>query len=177
MGDGALSQDDIDDLLGGGFDDMMAPPEAASDEAGKEQALADSGSSPAASPADGVFDDLDSLIGGGDAAPSAQQAPAPSQKAPAQAAGSSSIDIQSQGNLPILVNVFLNLHVELGKKSLMIKDILVLGEGSIIELDKAAGEPVDILANSRALARGEVVVVDEQFGVRVTEMVDPLKID
>ena len=54
-----------------------------------------------------------------------------------------------------------------------IKDILGLGEGSIIELDKLAGEPVDLLVNGKLIAKGEVVVIDENFGVRVTDIVSP----
>ena len=55
-----------------------------------------------------------------------------------------------------------------------IKEILNLGPGKIIELDKLAGEPVDLLVNGKLLAKGEVVVVDENFGVRITELIDPL---
>lgn len=65
----------------------------------------------------------------------------------------------------------LDLSVELGRTTLLIRDILELGTGSIIELDRVAGEPVDLLANGRLIARGEVVVVDECFAVRVTEVV------
>jgi flagellar motor switch protein FliN/FliY len=61
----------------------------------------------------------------------------------------------------------------LGKTSLPVKDILSLGEGSILELDKLAGEPVDIKANGVLIAKGEVVVIDENFGVRVTEIMNP----
>ena len=57
----------------------------------------------------------------------------------------------------------------------LIKDILTIGEGTIIELDKLAGEPVDILVNHKLIAKGEVVVIDENFGVRVTEIVSPLE--
>jgi flagellar motor switch protein FliN/FliY len=168
MGDGALSQDDIDNLLSGGFDDMAASGTEKTDSSAQENSAPPSDSSQT------IFDDLDALIGGGESKGSSAQPTAKKAKAKPQVS-SGAMDINKQGNLPILTNVFINLHVELGKKTLMIKDILVLGEGSIIELDKAAGEPVDILANNRPLARGEVVVVDEQFGVRVTEMVDPLK--
>jgi flagellar motor switch protein FliN/FliY len=65
------------------------------------------------------------------------------------------------------------LTVELGRTKMYIKDILGLGEGSIIELDKLAGEPVDLLVNGKLIAKGEVVVIDENFGVRVTDIVSP----
>lgn len=73
-------------------------------------------------------------------------------------------------NLDILLDIPLQVTVELGKTSRTVKDILELGTGSIIELDKLAGEPVDILVNNRLIAKGEVVVIDENFGVRVTDI-------
>ncbi|WP_062110408.1 flagellar motor switch phosphatase FliY [Bacillus niameyensis] len=74
-------------------------------------------------------------------------------------------------NLNMLLDIPLQVTVELGKTSRSVKDILELGSGSVIELDKLAGEPVDILVNSRLIAKGEVVVIDENFGVRVTDIV------
>ncbi len=65
----------------------------------------------------------------------------------------------------------LEVTVELGRTRLLIRDILDLGTGSIIELDKIAGEPVDLFANGLLLARGEVVVIEDNFGVRVTEII------
>lgn len=77
------------------------------------------------------------------------------------------------GNITLLMDVPLTLTVELGRTRQFVKDILGLGEGSIIELDKLAGEPVDLLVNGKLIARGEVVVIDENFGVRVTDIVSP----
>ena len=79
-----------------------------------------------------------------------------------------------KSNIDRLMDVGLNLSVELGRKDMQIKEILNLGPGKIIELDKLAGEPVDLLVNGRLLAKGEVVVVDENFGVRITELIDPV---
>jgi flagellar motor switch protein FliN/FliY len=76
-------------------------------------------------------------------------------------------------NLNLLMDVQMSLTVELGRTKMYIKDILGLGEGSIIELDKLAGEPVDLLVNGKLIAKGEVVVIDENFGVRVTDIVSP----
>jgi len=76
-------------------------------------------------------------------------------------------------NINRLLDVNLNLSVELGRKRMQIKEILDLGPGKIIELDKLAGEPVDLLVNGKLLAKGEVVVVDENFGVRITDLADP----
>jgi len=76
----------------------------------------------------------------------------------------------SKDNIDRLMDIGLNLSVELGRKDMKIKEILNLGPGKIIELDKLAGEPVDLLVNGELLAKGEVVVVDENFGVRITEL-------
>lgn len=76
-------------------------------------------------------------------------------------------------NYELLLDVQMILTVELGRTKKYVKEILNLGEGSIIELDKLAGEPVDLLVNGKLIARGEVVVIDENFGVRVTDIVAP----
>ena len=80
-----------------------------------------------------------------------------------------------QGNIGLLMDVFMEMTVELGRTRKLIKEILGMGEGTIIELDKLAGEPVDILVNHKLIAKGEVVVIDENFGVRVTEIVSPME--
>ena len=80
---------------------------------------------------------------------------------------------REQGNIGLLMDVFMEMTVELGRTRKLIKEILTMGEGTIIELDKLAGEPVDILVNHKLIAKGEVVVIDENFGVRVTEIVSP----
>ena len=74
-------------------------------------------------------------------------------------------------NLDLLMDVTLPISIELGRTSMNIQEILNLGPGSIVELDKLAGEPVDLLVNNKIVARGEVVVLDENFGIRVTSLV------
>lgn len=74
-------------------------------------------------------------------------------------------------NLDLLLDVQMTVTVELGRTRKYIREILLLGEGSILELDKLAGEPVDLLVNGKLIAKGEVVVIDENFGVRVTDIV------
>ena len=71
-----------------------------------------------------------------------------------------------------LQDVPMQVTVELGRTTLLIKEVLSLGEGSVVELDKLAGEPVDLLVNGKKFALGEVVVIDENFGVRITEILD-----
>jgi flagellar motor switch protein FliN/FliY len=82
---------------------------------------------------------------------------------------------QETGNIGLIMDVFMEMTVELGRTRKLIKEILGMGEGTIIELDKLAGEPVDILVNHKLIAKGEVVVIDENFGVRVTEIVSPME--
>lgn len=78
-------------------------------------------------------------------------------------------------NISLIMDVPLQVTVELGRTHKLIKDILEFGPGSIIELDKLAGEPVDILVNGKNVAKGEVVVIDESFGVRITDIIHPSK--
>lgn len=74
-------------------------------------------------------------------------------------------------NLDIIMDIEIEVSVELGRTYMKIKDVLALGEGSVIELDKLVGEPMEIYANDKLIARGEVVVIDEDFGIRITEIV------
>lgn len=76
-------------------------------------------------------------------------------------------------SLGLLADVELELTVELGQTRRNIKDILAMGPGSVMELDRHAGETVDILVNGRLVARGEVVVIGENYGVRITELINP----
>lgn len=105
-----------------------------------------------------------------------QRQMAPGREANVQPAAFSSFEAPSlneneQRNLDLLMDIPLEVTVELGRTKRSIKEILELGQGSIVELDKLAGEPVDILVNQRLIAKGEVVVIDENFGVRVTDIV------
>lgn len=76
-------------------------------------------------------------------------------------------------NLQLLMDIQLNLHVELGRSRLSIKEVLELTRGSVIELDRLAGEPVDLYANGKLIAKGEVVVIEDNFGLRVTTIIAP----
>jgi flagellar motor switch protein FliN/FliY len=75
--------------------------------------------------------------------------------------------------IDLLLDVPLELSVELGRTRMSIQELLALGPGSVIELDKVAGEPLDILVNDRLVARGEAVVVNDKFGIRITDIVSP----
>lgn len=78
-------------------------------------------------------------------------------------------------NIDLIMDVPLQVTVELGRTKKLIRDILELAPGSVVELDKLAGEPVDILVNGKLIAKGEVVVIDENFGVRITDIISPLE--
>ena len=77
--------------------------------------------------------------------------------------------------LDFILDIPLEISVELGKARMVINDLLQLGQGSVIELMKLAGEPLEIFVNGKLVARGEVVVVNEKFGVRVTDIVSPME--
>jgi flagellar motor switch protein FliN/FliY len=77
--------------------------------------------------------------------------------------------------IEFLLDIPLTFKVELGRKRMLIKDLLQLGQGSVVELDKLAGEPMEILVNDKLIARGEVVVVNEKFGIRVTDILSPVE--
>ncbi|MHB8170468.1 MAG: flagellar motor switch phosphatase FliY [Thermincolia bacterium] len=80
-----------------------------------------------------------------------------------------------QGNINLIMDVPLQVTVELGKTRKTIREILALAPGAVVELDKLAGEPVDLLVNGKLLAKGEVVVIDENFGIRITDIVSPME--
>ena len=77
--------------------------------------------------------------------------------------------------LDLILDIPLTVTVELGRSKMLINDLLQLGEGSVIELTKLVGEPLEVLINSKLVARGEVVVVNEKFGVRLTSIVTPVE--
>ena len=81
----------------------------------------------------------------------------------------------SAENLRVLENVEVQMTVEVGNTEIKIRDLLRLNEGAVIELDRLAGDPLDILVNGTMIAKGEIVMVGERFGVRFTEIVDPEK--
>jgi flagellar motor switch protein FliN/FliY len=122
-------------------------------------------------------DDIAELIGAGEAVASRSRTPVvhepliedvtfaelPAVHAP----------IEQQAEIDLLLDVPLQITVELGQAKRTIRELLELGQGSILHLTRHAGEPVDVLVNGQHIARGEVVVIDENFGIRVTEVVSP----
>jgi flagellar motor switch protein FliN len=82
---------------------------------------------------------------------------------------------KSMKDLDFLLDIPLEISVELGRTKILINDLLQLGQGSVIELTKLAGEPLEILINHKLIARGEAVVVNEKFGVRITDIISPME--
>jgi flagellar motor switch protein FliN/FliY len=102
----------------------------------------------------------------------ATSAPAPAPPTTAAPIGSPVGSAPSPRGLELLHGVIMDVTVELGRTRMSVRDLLALTPGTVLELDRAAGSPADLLVNGRLIARGEVVVVDEDFGLRVTEIVD-----
>ncbi len=103
--------------------------------------------------------------------PSASSAGKPEDSA----AGGESPAAEGPVNMEFLLDIPLEITVELGRTKMLINDMLKLGQGSVIELSKLAGESLEILANQKPIARGEVVVVNEKYGVRLTEVISPME--
>lgn len=80
---------------------------------------------------------------------------------------------EEPSGIELLMDIPLEISVELGRVKMLVKDVVELGTGSIVEIDKSAGEPVDVMVNGRVVAKGEVVVIEDNFGVRITEILTP----
>lgn len=99
--------------------------------------------------------------------------PEPAQQADFEELDSTGKDGSKEKDIEFLLDIPLEVTVKLGQSRMIIKDLLSLTQGSVIELDKLAGEPMDIFVNDKMIARGEVVVVNEKFGVRLTDILSP----
>jgi flagellar motor switch protein FliN/FliY len=78
-------------------------------------------------------------------------------------------------NLDFILDIPLEVSIELGRAKMLVAELLQLGQGSVIELTKLAGEPLEVLVNQKLVARGEVVVVNEKFGIRLTDIISPME--
>ena len=104
----------------------------------------------------------------------AQEAAAKEQNAEASSSSQApQLNTSHDQNLNRILDIPLVLSAQLGNTRMLIKDLLQLGPGSIVELDKLAGEPLEVLVNERLVARGEVVMVNEKFGIRLTDVISP----
>ena len=109
-----------------------------------------------------ALDDIDDIE-----APGEEGGDAVDQPAPTTGGETKSLDL--------ILDIPLTVAVELGRSKMLINDLLQLGQGSVIELTKLVGEPLEVLVNQKLVARGEVVVVNEKFGVRLTDIVSPME--
>jgi flagellar motor switch protein FliN/FliY len=82
---------------------------------------------------------------------------------------------QQPANLDFILDIPLNITVQLGQTKMLIHDLLKLGQGSVIELNKPAGDTLEILANNRLIAKGDVVVMNDKYGIRLTEVISPVE--
>ena len=89
--------------------------------------------------------------------------------------GAGMLSNEETQNLDLILDIPLTVTVELGRSKMLINDLLQLGQGSVIELTKLVGEPLEVLVNNKLVARGEVVVVNDKFGVRLTDIVSPME--
>ncbi len=102
-------------------------------------------------------------------------APGGSPAAPTPGAPASASKASPMQSLDFILDIPLKVTVELGRSKMAIRDILQLAQGSVIELSKFAGEPLEVLVNEKLIARGEVVVVNEKFGIRLTDIISPVE--
>lgn len=105
------------------------------------------------------------------AEPTAQSTPNAADYQPAPLTAHGAVATPSSSPLTLLHDVEMNVTVELGRTTMPIRDLLSLQPGMVVEIDRAAGAPIDVLVNGRRIACGEVVVIDEEFGIRITEIV------
>ena len=102
-----------------------------------------------------------------------ESAAMPESDAPQKSKPDGAADRKPTGNMEFLLDIPLEISVELGRTKILINELLKLGQGSVLELSKLAGETLEILANRKLIARGEVVVVNEKYGIRLTEIISP----
>ncbi|MCB1142056.1 MAG: flagellar motor switch protein FliN [Leptospiraceae bacterium] len=156
MADGSLSQDEIDALLGGGF----------GDESGDSGGGGDLGMSGSDGDLDGPSSDaIAAALGQGFSPPP----PPPRTNSPKPVSGANS------SNLNLLMDVTMSLTVELGRTNMLIKDVLTITEGAVVELDKNVGEDVDILANGKLIGRGKIIVLDDYYAIQITHIINPME--
>ena len=138
----------------------------------EEQALADEWAAALTESGDAGQDDIDAML----AQSGAAAAPAP-PRAPMEEFGSmprSNLPVNMDGpNLDVILDIPVSISMEVGNTDITIRNLLQLNQGSVIELDRLAGEPLDVLVNGTLIAHGEVVVVNEKFGIRLTDVISP----
>jgi flagellar motor switch protein FliN/FliY len=154
-GGGELSQDDIDRLMGG---DADQPGKKGAKESGQDQ----------------LAEEWAKALEAGEEIEEGKPLGRPAEK-PQFEELHETISPAHPAELDFILDIPLEVTVEMGRTRMLINDLLQLGQGSVIELNRLAGEPLDILVNNKLVARGEVVVVGEKFGIRLTDIVSPME--
>jgi flagellar motor switch protein FliN/FliY len=139
----------------------------------EEQALADEWAAALSEAGDAGQDDIDAMLAASNPAPSAPAVP----RAPMEefhAAPKINLPVNMDGpNLDVILDIPVSISMEVGSTDITIRNLLQLNQGSVVELDRLAGEPLDVLVNGTLIAHGEVVVVNEKFGIRLTDVISP----
>ncbi len=139
----------------------------------EEQALADEWAAALTEAGDAGQDDIDAMLAASNPAPSAPAAP----RAPMEEFNSApkvNLPVNMEGpNLDVILDIPVSISMEVGSTDISIRNLLQLNQGSVVELDRLAGEPLDVLVNGTLIAHGEVVVVNEKFGIRLTDVISP----
>ena len=175
-----FDDEDINNELNSDGADSESTASGDNTEAAEASNISGSGDTDNVSSADSAFEKLDGeeAVNSKEEEKAIENDPNTIMVQPVQFASFEDLD-QVQGpqnqNLNILLDVKLQLSVELGKTELPIKKVLELTKGSIVTLNKAAGEPVELYANGKLIAFGEVVVIEDNFGLRITHITDPVK--
>ncbi|WP_447591887.1 flagellar motor switch protein FliN [Aquipseudomonas campi] len=139
----------------------------------EEQALADEWAAALSEAGDTEQTDIDALMAqsGGAAEPLAPRAPMEEFGSVPKGSG---LSVNLDGpNLDVILDIPVSISMEVGNTDITIRNLLQLNQGSVIELDRLAGEPLDVLVNGTLIAHGEVVVVNEKFGIRLTDVISP----
>ena len=137
----------------------------------EDQALADEWAAALNESGDGGQSDIDALLAADSAAkPMQNRVPMEEFGTPPKQAGAVNLD---GPNLDVILDIPVMISMEVGSTEINIRNLLQLNQGSVIELDRLAGEPLDVLVNGTLIAHGEVVVVNEKFGIRLTDVICP----
>lgn len=139
----------------------------------EEQALADEWAAALAEAGDAGQDDIDAMLAEAGAGVEAAS-PAPMQEFDHGHEPSSEAPVNLDGpNLDVILDIPVSISMEVGSTDITIRNLLQLNQGSVVELDRLAGEPLDVMVNGTLIAHGEVVVVNEKFGIRLTDVISP----
>ncbi|ATR82405.1 flagellar motor switch protein FliN [Pseudomonas sp. FFUP_PS_473] len=136
----------------------------------EDQALADEWAAALSETGEGGQADIDALMSGGSSTPASGRLPM--EEFPSSPRSNEQVSLEGP-NLDVILDIPVSISMEVGSTEINIRNLLQLNQGSVIELDRLAGEPLDVLVNGTLIAHGEVVVVNEKFGIRLTDVISP----